>query len=349
MKKTLWMLGVAVAALTSCTESEVLDVPESRVIGFESHVDNQTRVVSDLGSGTMVKFWVFGFKMETGDSEFGEHGTEAEVFCNVPVKRDQAVSTSPWGYENVEHTKYWSKNHTYRFAAYANGTESLTAPTVVSYDPDEDIITFTNYVAGDKDLVATISGDREIGASIDGDDIAAVPFTFKHMLSKVQFSFTSTANVTIEITNLRIDAINKGTGTYEYNTTNPTEPIINWTPSTDGNDKGYTSTLELIPTTTVPAIENFCVIPQMNKTDETTHLSVTFTLTTYDGDGHFINSDNKTVSLASNVHDGEWKPGYVYNYHAVFGDDFDEAPITFTVYQYPSWTAGSEGGTTINP
>ena len=43
MKKNVWLLGVAAAALTSCTQSEVLDVPESKLIGFETHVEKQTR------------------------------------------------------------------------------------------------------------------------------------------------------------------------------------------------------------------------------------------------------------------------------------------------------------------
>ena len=37
------MLAVAVAAITSCTKSEVVDIPESRLIGFDPFVGKQTR------------------------------------------------------------------------------------------------------------------------------------------------------------------------------------------------------------------------------------------------------------------------------------------------------------------
>ena len=50
MKTKLWMLGVAVAALTSCTQSEVIDVPENKVIGFEPFVEKHTRAVQNIST-----------------------------------------------------------------------------------------------------------------------------------------------------------------------------------------------------------------------------------------------------------------------------------------------------------
>ena len=47
MKKSLFMLGAAIVALSSCTQDEVLNVNENRVISFESHVNKNTRAVTE--------------------------------------------------------------------------------------------------------------------------------------------------------------------------------------------------------------------------------------------------------------------------------------------------------------
>ena len=48
MKKSLWILGVAVIALTGCTNNEVVDIPQSRAINFSNaFVNNTTR--ADVG------------------------------------------------------------------------------------------------------------------------------------------------------------------------------------------------------------------------------------------------------------------------------------------------------------
>ena len=36
MKKSLWIFGVAVIALTGCTNNEVVDIPQSRAINFSN-------------------------------------------------------------------------------------------------------------------------------------------------------------------------------------------------------------------------------------------------------------------------------------------------------------------------
>ena len=43
MKKSLFVFGMAISALTGCTQSEVLDVADSRAIGFDAFVGKPTR------------------------------------------------------------------------------------------------------------------------------------------------------------------------------------------------------------------------------------------------------------------------------------------------------------------
>ena len=40
MKKSLLMLGAAAMMLASCTQNEVMEVAESRAIGFDAFVNN---------------------------------------------------------------------------------------------------------------------------------------------------------------------------------------------------------------------------------------------------------------------------------------------------------------------
>ena len=45
MKKSLLMLGAAAMMLASCTQNEVVEVAESRAIGFDAFVNNNTKAV----------------------------------------------------------------------------------------------------------------------------------------------------------------------------------------------------------------------------------------------------------------------------------------------------------------
>ena len=60
MKKSLFVLGVAVAALASCTNEEVTEVAQNRVIGFNSFVNNNTKAVTVVNSLANSEFYVFG-------------------------------------------------------------------------------------------------------------------------------------------------------------------------------------------------------------------------------------------------------------------------------------------------
>lgn len=62
MKKSLFVLGVAVAALASCTQSEVLEVAENRAIQFNTFVNNNTKAVTEINAADgLTSFYVFGY------------------------------------------------------------------------------------------------------------------------------------------------------------------------------------------------------------------------------------------------------------------------------------------------
>ena len=69
MKKSLWILGVAVIALTGCTNNEVVDIPQSRAINFSNaFVNNTTR--ADVTNADFTQF----FALTTPQSFKAHHG-----------------------------------------------------------------------------------------------------------------------------------------------------------------------------------------------------------------------------------------------------------------------------------
>lgn len=131
MKKSFLMLGLAVAAMTSCTNDEVVEVNQSNLIKFESFVNKGTRAVEETTAAGLEKFYVFGY--HNGDSD--------PVFSNNYVQKNG----NGWGNEVTEH---WTAN-TYYFGAYATKNESdiLSATPLASFS-NEGTLTISNYSVG---------------------------------------------------------------------------------------------------------------------------------------------------------------------------------------------------------
>lgn len=334
MKTKLWMLGMAVAALTSCTQSEVVDLPENKAIGFNSFVENSTRAVTATTKDNLNKIWVIGYDKPNNDSY-------ASLFDHVEVSKG---NDNNWTYSG---TKYWQKNTTYRFAAYANGNvdNATMKDQGVTYDPENDVLTFTNYIPNGNDLVASISGDKVVGENIPSDRVA---FSFYHMLSRVRISFKlGTAYSTIaKISNIRIvKAITQGTGAYKYVANSPS---IEWNNSVNSLGEYSLSTDEITLSTSFHELETF-VIPQ-----DASAIQLMFTFTTYEdaNSTEYIHTYNKVADLKipENLTIGSlWKNSYVYNYVCSFGEELDETPIEFTVYSVEGWNAANESAIILNP
>ena len=112
MKKSFLMLGLAVAAMTSCTNDEVLEQNQStrKAIGFESFVNKGTRaadgyvdVTNEVTSSNLKRFYVYG------------NDSETNIFDNVSVIK----SGDEWVMQE-SNEKYWETKE-YKFAAYADG------------------------------------------------------------------------------------------------------------------------------------------------------------------------------------------------------------------------------------
>lgn len=159
MKKKFLMLGMALMVLASCTQNEVLDVPESRMIQFDSFVDKNTRVAIPINQqqdnnvyegntppkSNLYQFWVFGIENKTVNGiiektvKFNATDDKAKVYFhkeNNSFSYDKPLS--------------WVFDRTYNFAAYSNGNcpliEDADYSTPVSNSPTN--VIFSNLEDG---------------------------------------------------------------------------------------------------------------------------------------------------------------------------------------------------------
>lgn len=193
MKKTLLLVAAAVA-LVACSNEETVRQSAPEAIGFDNaFVENSTRSVNDpsLTAATLTDFTVYGYV------------ENAVLFNGVEVGKDVDNDdlSSDWKYEG---TQYWVAGAKYNFAAIApnNGWSGVT--TAVADDKASISTNFAFVNDGATDLLYDEVEDK------DGlvEDNKAVGFEFRHILSKVKFSFLNGYNVEsakIDVTNIKIE------------------------------------------------------------------------------------------------------------------------------------------------
>lgn len=310
MKKSLLMLGAAAIALASCTNEEVLNVSDSRTIGFNTFVNNNTKAVTDITTPTLTKFYVFG-----------DYDNGASVaFSNTEVNGTNGGTYTP------VNPAYWQVGKYYEFGAYSNGNgSSLTA----SFNNGK--LTISNYSVNDaNDLIAATASEIEAPAA--GDD-KSVSLIFKHLLSKVKFTFSTAAvpeAYKMEVSNLKFTGI-KTAATCVFSN----DAISTWS-GTDG-EYSIATLSDYAVTGGSASTEDILVIPQVN-----TSIEASFTVTIYDQN---TNEEIATNEFTASLDCTEWVEGYVYNYTAEINPDKVDGqlkPITFTVNRVEGWQPEQE-------
>ena len=340
MKKTLWMLGVAVAALTSCTESEVLDVPESKMIGFDTFVDKPTRALgSDVNTANLNGFYVYG-AYGTGAIDVINNFTvvDNDYLNGLKVYKDG----SDWKYDYQP----WIANNIFRFAAYVDGEtdanntvtkgklndvtfipkleqEKLTAYGVDNGNLGSWGLEFENYEVSNKDLLVSVP------FSVDPGNLSVAPakvnVTFKHMLAKVVFEFSKSGITTekLSIEPFSFDAKYIGDCLVHFGEKpDPnsvggrlTDPHIHW------KSEDIEKTYEVFPKegennqswNTGTISQEFYVLPQSNENLVLTN----FKIYVHKGSGEEVVKTfvMNNVSLKITDHT-QWLPGQIYRYYA---------------------------------
>lgn len=329
MKKSLLLLGVAVAAITSCTNDEVLEMNPQTTISFDSHVNKSTRAVTETTSA-LSKFYVFG---EKGADE--NYGTS--VFNNVAATDDAATS------------QVWTRSM-YSFGAYA--TKNVSGQfNNVAFDAKNGKLTFTNYTVDDtEDLVAAVVKVN----NTNGDKQQTVDLQFKHLLSQVMFEIENGIdNYSMKVTNITLKNV-ATKGTCEF------AGAASWTPASDVNNKVFAQYWDAV-SSSYKAInglslakdesvktEAFFVIPNQVFTPALPANPIVADITVEFWDGAVQVStntfENVSVVLPS---DAKWTAGYKYVYSARVADANTEY-ITFNVKTVEAWQDGNTSDVTLN-
>ena len=304
MKKSLFMMGVAIAALSSCTQNEVLDIAESNTIQFgKSYIGKPTRANIINAESELENFYVYA---KTSTDSWTSN-TE-DLFTNENVYR----GPEGWGYDNL---KIYENTKKYSFAAYSdggNGTTTgkldadvtFTAPTASSTAKLE----IADYkTTNDNDLLVAIS------ESVLAADQLEVQFAFKHALSQIKFTLHNPlGNNPIRVENFSVDGF-KDNGTLTYQLLNdPVRSDIQWTGANSSN-KTISGLALGDATTDNPAVGVFTVIPQTPQL-----LTVSFDATLYNaatdekvGDTEQFSTNIDVATLLGNEN---YKPGFIYNF-----------------------------------
>ena len=200
MKKILVSM-FAVAALAACTTEQTIVAPQNEAIGFDTFVDNSTRA-EDITTNNIADFGVYGTVTKGGNS--------ALIFDNTKVAgtKDSGYTYSP--------AQYWIAAAEYDFLAFAPYTNAKWAYTPTNAQVAQTgTFSFNNETAAaDQDVVYAYK-TKTTDATLTADNTKAVEFTFKHILSKVAFSFTNTftdGNTSLNVYNVKINNTAK-TGT----------------------------------------------------------------------------------------------------------------------------------------
>lgn len=191
--KKLFIAIVALAAAAACSNVETVSLNQEAIAFDNAFINNSVRSVETPGysqANIFNDFAVYGFV------------EGASLFNGVKVAKSGVTNnelTSDWKYEG---TQYWIAGANYDFYAVApfNGgwaVKENTTPAATGAT-----LTFTT-TDGTQDLLYTNIVEKE--GAVSGN--TAVAFNFKHILSKVKFSFKNGYNAsaaTIKVKDIKI-------------------------------------------------------------------------------------------------------------------------------------------------
>lgn len=316
--KKLFISMLAIAALASCAKEETLVADQGELIGFNSFVENATRVEDP------------SYNAENLD-QFNVYGTVNGITIFDDVLVEGEVGADVWSYEG--NTQYWIKGATYNFAAVVDvPKENITfdngLPTSISYTAND---TTDILYAEAKGINGTDPGNNGV-----------VNFVFSHLLSKVEFSAAGQkisgqvpAGYTYEISDIVIKNAKK-VGSVAV-------PSRDWTISDDASNKKTVVGFGIISgafNEVAAECENAKLLIPATYSNETAKLEISFVVTTK-FNGGTIQVDEYTGAegkLPTFLVDVDFKPGYSYNFK--FAPSVG-MPINFSVTSEPTWTSTS--------
>lgn len=247
MKKLLFAISIA-TMMGSCSNDETIDVVASQPIVFgNAFVENSTRaaVKDETYSESKLPemFRVYG-------TVKGINHNPVNIFAGAEVKKEDGG----WKCGTIQ---YWVPNCTYNFMALVDATESGNSVTVDQATGMPTSITYN--VTSQKDLLIATANRTQEEKELDDSKVA---FTFSHLLSKVQFTFTNhfpeNSSVKLEVKELKITNAPQ-TGTYTIGSNNDS-----WKMGTVTGDINFGDSEEISPAGTGTSEYARVLIPGTN-------------------------------------------------------------------------------------
>ena len=309
--KKIFFAAIALVALASCAKEEFVSVNRQAISFGEAFVDNATRADYSV-AGNLTEFYVYGTASGTMQG-----GGTVNIFDGDKVTG--TVGNNVW---NCTETQYWIPGANYAFAAVVDATVEAPAsnngmPTTLTTIAD-DATTGNMYL---KDMLYA-------EATVDGDDVTVdydtpVNFTFQHLLSKVHFTVTSTAQG---------DYSHKVTGIKVYNYAEGTYTINGGTWNGNGDPVAVTfadiAGVSSINGTTGVSNADMLLVPTAAT------YNVTFTVELYKGTTK-LGTETKTIPVEKDLVKGN---AYNFTIACSVGN-----PIQFSVTNNPTWNSDIDG------
>ena len=336
--KKIFIAIVALAAATACSNSEIVSVNREAIAFDNAFINNSVRSVIDpsykYDTKMFADFAVYGFVS-------ADNQAPAAIFNGT-----QVVGPN-WTYEG---TQYWIDDADYTFHAVApltsgNWTNAVATTEGVS-------LTFNNTTAngaskGENDLLYA-TNDYGVYNYVEDTAVGKVGFNFRHVLSKVKFSFENAYNAssaTIKVKDIVI--------TNPHKTANVVlTDVTVWSDNAAANDFTLAFGMATDDEATTATKENAEVAYAYGATYESQNerflipsnsyaYNVTFTV-------ELLVSNTKVATYYHTV-TAEFAPeaGKSYDIKAVINaanidPNHAQEPIEFTVNTLPGWTSGSD-------
>lgn len=344
MKRILYSFAVGAMALTACTSDEVIqESVQGNAIGFQNAVSKESRA---LNNASLNSFFVYGYYTKNGFE-----ASPVQVFDGVKVTKDEKVTPAAWGYTD---TRYWVPSTTYYFYAYSCDNNSLNeafgnaAINLDGDDVEDRALCINEYIANNSHQHDLIYASNDAGIQGKESGNAKVPFTFNHILTRVNVKFTSdfAAGYDIKVSDVKIENIYDkasynpyGEPVWSSNSRTTTSPFIELSVPADANIASKANGEIAEKTVTTGA---GYVIPWHYTT---TNVRLVFTVEISSGEG-----TGKVVILNRTL-TGTWKPNWVsgnaYTYNVtIAGTNTDLEPIVFETADNMNLDGWDNGSTT---
>ena len=208
--KKLFISMLAVAALASCSQEDVIVADKGDLIGFNSFVENATRADDPSYSANDIEsFKVWGTV------------NDVNIYNGAVVTKGEKDYGDVWECEGNQ--QYWISGADYVFAGIVDGDKAgVSTTTAVNGLP-----TTIEYTAdGATDLLC----QTIVRKAYTGSDIVA--FNFTHLLSKVNFTVNNESTGALDYIfvarDITFTGATKGTYTISYPTANGQLVAGNW-------------------------------------------------------------------------------------------------------------------------